>query len=529
MKKSIFLIFLAINNILSFSQNNLTKIEYWFNNDFSLKKSITISPSQVIDLNLNIQTTDIPNGINTINLRILDNNGLCSSPISQFFFKLPSTSFTPSNITAYQYWINNNFNQATTIQSSPQQIVNINELINLKYLNDGLNIFNIRFKDDKGLWSSPISQFFYKIPPNNLTTNQICGYKYWFDNNIDNSKEIILSQPTSILNLSTDIDLTRIWKGKHTIHFQFKDLSGMWSTVITDTIEKLSLPLPLFTYTTDFYCDSSVIKFKNNSIDAHIFQWDFGDGHTSNEINPQHTYLPGIYNITLSAKDTSTNKDSTIVIPIKIGGHSYFTLNISSCKSYISPSGKYIWSKSGTYNDTITNFYGCDSIITTNLNIITVNKNVIQNNDILTAEASNAIYQWLDCKNNFTPIQGEINQTFKPTIDGTYAVQITQNGCVDTSDCFIVVVSKISENSLKEIFKIYPNPTNNFINIENNLFNNSVKVYLKDISGKIIKIIEIQKSNHIIINMEDYPAGLYILEIKDTKEQNTTKIKIVKY
>ncbi len=49
------------------------------------------------------------------------------------------------------------------------------------------------------------------------------------------------------------------------------------------------------------------------------------------------------------------------------GGPTSSTQNISECSNYTSPSGNYIWTTSGTYNDTLTNSVGCDSVITTNL------------------------------------------------------------------------------------------------------------------------------------------------------------------
>jgi len=43
-----------------------------------------------------------------------------------------------------------------------------------------------------------------------------------------------------------------------------------------------------------------IIKFVNNSLNASTYQWDFGDGNTSYDENPSHTYTePGIFTVTL--------------------------------------------------------------------------------------------------------------------------------------------------------------------------------------------------------------------------------------
>ncbi|HYG52979.1 MAG TPA: hypothetical protein VD905_18890, partial [Flavobacteriales bacterium] len=52
------------------------------------------------------------------------------------------------------------------------------------------------------------------------------------------------------------------------------------------------------------------------------------------------------------------------------GPDTYSTIDISSCMSYTSPSGNYTWTADGTYNDTIPNAGGGDSIMTINLTVI---------------------------------------------------------------------------------------------------------------------------------------------------------------
>ena len=52
------------------------------------------------------------------------------------------------------------------------------------------------------------------------------------------------------------------------------------------------------------------------------------------------------------------------------------TINPTECDSLVSPSGNYTWTTTGTYNDTIPNACGSDSVITVNL---TINNSVITN------------------------------------------------------------------------------------------------------------------------------------------------------
>ena len=67
-----------------------------------------------------------------------------------------------------------------------------------------------------------------------------------------------------------------------------------------------------FTYSGCPYA-GSVIQFgyNNNYEPASTFQWNFGDGTTSNDANPTHTYAqPGIYTVTLIINDDVPTADS---------------------------------------------------------------------------------------------------------------------------------------------------------------------------------------------------------------------------
>ena len=53
-------------------------------------------------------------------------------------------------------------------------------------------------------------------------------------------------------------------------------------------------------------------------------------------------------------------------------------------------------------------------------------------------------------------INGEINQSYTPAVTGNYAVEVTLNGCIDTSACFLVAYTGLEEiiQSEKELIKI---------------------------------------------------------------------------
>jgi hypothetical protein len=112
---------------------------------------------------------------------------------------------------------------------------------------------------------------------------------------------------------------------------------------------------------------------------------------------------------------------------------------VSICKTYTSPSKKYTWTRSGTYKDTLINKAGCDSIITINLTITNIADTLVtKKGNVLTANAKDATYNWIDCATN-QPIN-VTTRSLIVTVNGTYKVTVDQNGCVGTSSCHKVTV-----------------------------------------------------------------------------------------
>lgn len=74
----------------------------------------------------------------------------------------------------------------------------------------------------------------------------------------------------------------------------------------------------------------------------------------------------GTYTDTLSSVQ---NCDSVIQVSLTITNNSTSSLSPSTCGPFTSPSGQYTWTQSGIYQDTIMNAAGCDSFIQVNLTV----------------------------------------------------------------------------------------------------------------------------------------------------------------
>jgi hypothetical protein len=105
-------------------------------------------------------------------------------------------------------------------------------------------------------------------------------------------------------------------------------------------------------------------------------------------------------------------------------------------------------------------------------------------------------------------------------------VQLTQNGCVDTSACVVVTSVGVEDNTLSENFTIHPNPTNGsvIIDFENN--QTEVKIALYSITGQLIKEDIINNVVSMSYEME-VPKGVYIMKITNSIHQNAI-VKLIK-
>jgi hypothetical protein len=178
---------------------------------------------------------------------------------------------------------------------------------------------------------------------------------------------------------------------------------------------------------------------------------------------------------------------------------------------------------SGNYYD----YAGCDSVLITSLNVYDeINTGVTINGGTLTAMEDGAAYQWLDCADNFSPIVGEINQSFTPTVAGDYAVEITQNGmCVDTSGCYTSnYVGVASLNN--EMFSIKPNPSSGIfaLSFSSSIALKNIQIDIFDITGNVLYQMTKPQNTSTQIDISNQPKGVYFLQIKSDDMVETKRI-----
>ena len=137
----------------------------------------------------------------------------------------------------------------------------------------------------------------------------------------------------------------------------------------------------------------------------------------------------------------------------------------SAINRFYSHSGKYVWTTSGTYQDTMKTTGGCDSVITYDLTVDSFSLHIDVKNELeLTVEATGVNYQWLDCSTGMTPISGATSQTFTPSSKGSYAVEISNQWNKDTSDCIAWTLNLMER--VEHQIHVYPNPASDIVYLD---------------------------------------------------------------
>ncbi len=140
---------------------------------------------------------------------------------------------------------------------------------------------------------------------------------------------------------------------------------------------------------------------------------------------------------------------------------------------------------------------------------------------ILTS-SSNTNNQWV--KNNY-PISGATQQTYSPTVNGSYAVEVSNSiGCSSRSsaiDILDVGINSVINNNSVEVF---PNPANDFLMITHS-GNDDMILKFRNVLGEDIIITEF--NNSIKLDLSTISSGVYFVEMYLKNESDNKLVKKV--
>jgi hypothetical protein len=191
-----------------------------------------------------------------------------------------------------------------------------------------------------------------------------------------------------------------------------------------------------------------------------------------------------------------------------------------ACISYTATSGA-VYTTSGFYADTIANVAGCDSMISIDIVINEVDISTTELSGTITSGATGtSTYQWLDCGDSYSIIATETNQAYAATGDGDYAVEVTTNGCVDTSACVNINSLGIFdyENASTQV---HPNPSTGLFTIAADAAIGNIEVY--SVTGQLV-YTRVANEKITEIDLTSLKDGLYVLRTEANGTVTNTRI-----
>lgn len=143
----------------------------------------------------------------------------------------------------------------------------------------------------------------------------------------------------------------------------------------------------------------------------------------------------------------------------------------------------------------------------------------------ITANQSGATYQWLDCNNNMAIIPSETGQTFTPSANGTYAVEVTVGSCIEVSNCVNFNTLGVVDGFNKGNVEVFPNPVTSILTIKIPKAIHKAMLSIVSIEGKEVLKKPINKQ-YVEVDFLQFANGIYFVNIEN--EGRTLSYKVVK-
>ena len=186
-------------------------------------------------------------------------------------------------------------------------------------------------------------------------------------------------------------------------------------------------------------------------------------------------YLSGTYTDSLS---TIYGCDSTVYTTLTVNNATNYQQSLTLCEGDSLVIGSNVYYNAGTYSDTLTSVIGCDSIILSDLGFYQSLPLFIQTSpdpaeicigDTIVLEASSGFvyYWWVDASGDV--LDQDDRLVDDPTEDSWYMVNAKDsNDCTIKKDIWVLVdscITSLNEISVNIDLKVYPNPASDKVSI----------------------------------------------------------------
>ena len=219
--------------------------------------------------------------------------------------------------------------------------------------------------------------------------------------------------------------------------------------------------------------------------------------------------------------------DSLVHLNLSLGVPFVTIDNQEACVEYTWMDGQTYYEDENFATFVYTSQGGCDSIIRLNLDIIEVDVEIIETDSFLSAvnTQSTVTYQWLDCNNNYAILPNETSSTLSQQIPGTFALEINQDGCLDTSACYSTLTASnvgIEEINTLESITISMGHQSGLVYVHpHEIYIQKLTVY--DVLGKLVDKRSVNSHQDIEVQLPTQ-SGVYIIDVQTLKGRKQFKV-----
>ncbi len=366
-----------------------------------------------------------------------------------------------------------------------------------------------------GFWSPAVN--------NNLTTTYTftpnagqCATTSTMTVTVNNSVTPIFSQVAAIcpggsftLPTTSNNGITGTWSpainNNATTMYTFTPNAGQCATTATMTVTVNNSIAPIFSQVAAI-CPGGSFTLPTTSNNGITGTWSPA---VNNNATTTYTFTPAAGQCATTATMTVTVNNSVTPIFSQVaaicpGGS--FTLPATSTNGVTGTWSPAINNNATTMYTFTPNAGQCASSATMTVAVNSVNAGVTVSGATITASATGASYQWINCADN-QPVNGATGASFTATANGSYAVIVSQNGCSATSECVTITNLGIDTYMLKG-WKVYPNPVVDELFIETE---EDTEIVITDMTGKTISSQSLRSGTNSI-GTGSLSAGMYFIK-----------------
>lgn len=378
------------------------------------------------------------------------------------------TILAQNKIKQYEYWLDNDYAGKQIVNVTLSANIELDALVPINGLKQGLHTFNIRFLDTNNRYSSIITKHIEAFTAN----PKIVLYEYWFDDNYA-SKTLVPVTPLSVVEVK-DVNISSLSNGYHTMNIRFSDNSSKWSAVQKSKILK-----------------SSGSSMLNNTVSAYRY---WVDGDIANSISKD-----------VSSITSQLNLNENIDLSGFSVGYHILNIQFRDCmgiwssvqRNHIFNSGK------GTMlKNVVTNYrYWTDNNFAKSVLKIV--------NPALTAVSVDEYIDLIEFKGDNRKLYVQFKDAF-----GMWSAITTDTVNVQANTDIENVFSNVGE------VNVFPNPNNGHFSISTANILTDISLSVFNSLGECIYLEHFNLYNGNEIDLKNVQSGIYYLQIVDTKNAN---------